>query len=576
MISLAVTVCFTFSLSPVAHTSSSRSVQDRKDATAPAQQPYPPSTSGYTIAVAYTVKGGGSGFAPPTFSYVVNGANQNIVLSLDQQFVNPDVGSTWSVKGVLNGSSSAERWATNQATTGIVGVTPFLDFVYYHQFPLTISYSILGGSSPAYPSMHATSLGVRTVFYLLTEPKIIWLDKNSKFDIPGLLPGSALTERWIAVSGLSGNITSPATDQVLYYHQYLVTTSYSVHGQPASASPTLTYSSLGKLLKSSISTVPVGVWVDNGTAGRIQRVLAGSNSGDRWATDVGFPATFSGPVNLTLTYYEQMSVRIVNSTSGGNPHPPTLTGVAFAKALSENITEASPPVWLDAGSHWSLSTVSGTEASGERWTALGSPVGNITSPLVIGLQYHHQYFVTILPSRGAEISTKSGWYDAGSRVELSATPQPGLSFLGWRGSEHGSYSGNATAAQILIVGPIQEEAVFGAMIEIGSSGAGSVSYIYGSLQKSVTSSQFLLPLGTNVTLIPKSSSPFFAFGSWSGSASGAGERITLTVGGPTKVTANFIPNYFFIGGISALPVVVVTAFVLLRRSKREANQVTGH
>jgi len=76
--------------------------------------------------------------------------------------------------------------------------------------------------------------------------------------------------------------------------------------------------------------------------------------------------------------------------------------------------------------------------------------------------YVEQYYLTMLSSnttRGT-VSPSSGWYNKGSSVEISATPLSSYIFSAWQGSGAGSYSGINNQTNIILNGPISEEAYF--------------------------------------------------------------------------------------------------------------------
>jgi hypothetical protein len=56
--------------------------------------------------------------------------------------------------------------------------------------------------------------------------------------------------------------------------------------------------------------------------------------------------------------------------------------------------------------------------------------------------------------------TSSGWFDAGSEVTISATPDSGFRFSSWEGSGPDSYSGPKSSHTLTLNGPITEEAIF--------------------------------------------------------------------------------------------------------------------
>lgn len=73
-----------------------------------------------------------------------------------------------------------------------------------------------------------------------------------------------------------------------------------------------------------------------------------------------------------------------------------------------------------------------------------------------------QYYLTMqISGCCGSVSPSSGWYSAGSTVQISATPSPGCnSFISWTGSGTGSYTGSNNPASITMNSAITETANF--------------------------------------------------------------------------------------------------------------------
>jgi PKD repeat protein len=61
---------------------------------------------------------------------------------------------------------------------------------------------------------------------------------------------------------------------------------------------------------------------------------------------------------------------------------------------------------------------------------------------------------------GGSVTSSSGWFDAGSEVTISSTPDSGFTFSSWIGSGSGSYSGSNSSHTVTLNGPITEKPVF--------------------------------------------------------------------------------------------------------------------
>ena len=101
------------------------------------------------------------------------------------------------------------------------------------------------------------------------------------------------------------------------------------------------------------------------------------------------------------------------------------------------------PFWQEANSTYLFSQ---PQDSVQRWIISSSnvpPTGTITGPINMTLQYSHQYYVAIQSNvaAGGSFSNTSGWYDAGTTVQTTASAGPGWKFEGWNGTGDGAVSG---------------------------------------------------------------------------------------------------------------------------------------
>ncbi|MGB9718647.1 MAG: InlB B-repeat-containing protein [Thermoproteota archaeon] len=91
------------------------------------------------------------------------------------------------------------------------------------------------------------------------------------------------------------------------------------------------------------------------------------------------------------------------------------------------------------------------------------PNGSIKVPLgggFVSATYHAEYFLTMLanPSGGGSVYPGSGWYRAGSLLEINVTPAMGFKFVGWTGLGEGSYTGSSKKAFVTMNSPVSETA----------------------------------------------------------------------------------------------------------------------
>jgi hypothetical protein len=111
---------------------------------------------------------------------------------------------------------------------------------------------------------------------------------------------------------------------------------------------------------------------------------------------------------------------------------------------------------------WSVSTpISG--GSGIQYRApISSGKITVISDVNRQIQYQTQYYLTmqVQPARAGSISPRSGWYLAGTTIQISATASKGYVFTSWTGTGMGSYTGTLQTSSMAINGPITETALF--------------------------------------------------------------------------------------------------------------------
>ena len=135
---------------------------------------------------------------------------------------------------------------------------------------------------------------------------------------------------------------------------------------------------------------------------------------------------------------------------------------------------------------------------------------------------------SIHPDKGGSINHKSGPFEPGSTLELTAAPAPGYHFIGWSGDA----SGMSPETTIIMDSDKEVTANFSILRYLLKV---SVSPIEGG---SVSGSGGTYEPGSKATLkaIP---APGYEFTGWSGAISGNSQETTLTMDSDKEVTANF-------------------------------------
>jgi hypothetical protein len=209
------------------------------------------------------------------------------------------------------------------------------------------------------------------------------------------------------------------------------------------------------------------------------------------------------------------------------------------------------------------STVSG--ASGTRYICNSGCSGSVSSSTTVTASYGTQYYLTMQAGSGGTVSPSSNWYNAGSSVSISATPNSGYSFSQWTCSSSGCacYSGTNNPATVTMNCPITETANFNIFVTVTSSpvtGPGfvtidSVSYSTPQTFSWIPSSTHIISANSPVSC---GSGCQYIYTSWS---DGGARTHTISPSTPGTYTANFKKQYYLTlqvdptGGGTTSPVV---------------------
>src|SRR5579875_139179 len=443
------------------------------------------------------------------------------------------------------------------------------------QVTMTLSYTITGGGSGYSPPIFTYYVnGSLHTVSLTATPTPYKVDQGTGWSITNPLTGSSANEVWKLNQPSSGSASSNVTISFNYYHQYLVTFSYGIGpsltqlppgGGPIN--PIITYVSFGVQVN---TTVGNNVWADASSAYRYQNPISGSSAGERYSTQTP-TGTISSYGLVQNTYYHQFQVYfgyIVNL--GGSYTPPSIQYLYYNQNVT---TSGNTEVWVDSGSYYSYPLTLAGSTSTERWYATGGVQisGTVSASQTLSVIYSHQYYLTMVNSvqAGGTISPLSGWYDANSIVQISATPSSGWQFGAWSGSGASSISGSLATTSLALSSPVTETATFNPGLTISASNGGSVLYSYGSVSGTVYSGQsrtLYVPLGTVVSVTAQPSSLLQSFRGWSGVSQSTAGSVQVTVQAPSTVSASFGTNYIAISIIVVVAalIIIVLIFVALR------------
>jgi len=237
---------------------------------------------------------------------------------------------------------------------------------YYHQFDLSLSYTVSDGSVPSSaPIFSAKVFGTITPTTLTTSVQKVWYDASS-YSVSDPIPASPTTERWkinTAVQADSGTIASALTVNFLYYHQFSVTFGYTTSDLTTikSISGLTNYTQFGTLLHlstNSLGALPLSSdWADATTtvaflspvtitAGAVRYQILPSDV--RTETVIGSVSATNKTANPE--YFHQYLMTFEYTVSGGgSPAPPVVSYTSFGHSdFQAAATGPTSTAWVDA------------------------------------------------------------------------------------------------------------------------------------------------------------------------------------------------------------------------------------
>ena len=278
------------------------------------------------LTLGFSISDNGS-TSQPVLNYTYNGVFRTVSLNSIPKIFYLDYGSTWNVTSTLSGSSSSERWITNQTTRGIAVNSATINFIYFHQFYMTFGYQITGGGSPTgSPLVTIASLGSPSVINATIGGTKAWVDASSVYSYTNSINGKTSTERWELGSNQTGKISDSAIVDPTYYHQYLIQVSFEVVGGGSGfTAPKFTFGSLGTDSNVTMQMQPMEYWADSGSSWTAPSLLNGSSGVERWeSTNSSTSGTIgSSQGSLLINYQDQYFVVISDNTANGGSVQPS-------------------------------------------------------------------------------------------------------------------------------------------------------------------------------------------------------------------------------------------------------------
>ena len=277
-------------------------------------------------------------------------------------------------------------------------------------------------------------------------------------------------------------------------------------------------------------------------------------SGTYSSTATSFSETVTQPITETANYQLQYYLTVSSPNNWGNPQ-----GAGWYNAGSSATFSVTSPVSTGNGQQEVFASWSGS-GSGS-YSGSNNPVTVVmNSPITETANWQQQFYLTmqVSPADSGTTSPATGWYNSGSSVTITATPNSYDVFYSWVGSGTGSYSGANNPATITMNSPVNETATFGAGIAFQESGLGgdaqgtvlTVSYdgntyTYSYSQLPVTVKE---PLGTTISysysspLTGSTSGEQYVWQSTSGLKNAQSATFTIKKSG--TITGNYQKQYY--------------------------------
>jgi len=99
------------------------------------------------LTFSYDVSGSSGNLSAPVLTYIAAGAQKTVTLTQSGQTFSVDGGTAWSITNPLPSSTTTERWITSQAITGTASSAQTINFIYSHQFYVTVNPDPVTGGS---------------------------------------------------------------------------------------------------------------------------------------------------------------------------------------------------------------------------------------------------------------------------------------------------------------------------------------------------------------------------------------------------------------------------------------------
>jgi hypothetical protein len=233
------------------------------------------------VIFGFSVSGGGSGFSPPTITYVSFGLPTTTSVGVR---VWADAGSRYQYPDLLSGSTPSERWYTK--LDGSIGSSQQIKATYYHQY--LVAFDISFRNTELFPGLGLSSTSAGKPY----SPTVVlgtneeWLDSGSAYSVPRLI-SLASGDRLITNGTGRGNVSANLVVVLVYERQFYVDIMQNAPGGGAVSLPSGWYDSGSKL---QMDAVAASGWQFKGWNGVGADSVSSSNASFSLTVGPGSPA----------------------------------------------------------------------------------------------------------------------------------------------------------------------------------------------------------------------------------------------------------------------------------------------
>jgi hypothetical protein len=313
------------------------------------------------VMFGFSVLGGGSGYSPPTVTYVSFGSSATTPLGAG---VWADAGSRYQYSNPLSGSTAAERWFA--ISEGPIGLSHQITTVYYHQYLATFDISFKNTEIFPGLALKSESAGQPYSATVVSGTNKEWLDSGAPYSVAqsySLESG----QRLITNGTASGEVLTSFTVALVYQHQFYIGILQNLAGG-GTESPQSGWYDSGSTLQ--LDAMPASGWQFEGWQGVGSDSASGSNPTLSLTVGPGAPS------NETAVFYPGVVIDATGPDSVSYNDGPSSGSLAGGSSTRVYVPPSSV-LSLTASNSAPLTTFAG-------WSGVGNSSGTTASLLVNG------------------------------------------------------------------------------------------------------------------------------------------------------------------------------------------------